>query len=654
MADERAPSVPSGGGGDFMRLFEAPAEDALEQSQRLEVAACRDAFRELEKLVKNIGLYGAQHKSIDRFRERLFVTVSELLNLSPEVEIGLGPYEFTLHHQTVFENPSVERNFVYKFYMDGIRRISLHAGITYDELNGFVDVLLTDWADPSLFEDDAVTLLWSKGLPHVRYVVRDSFRDDTAEDEQHAYTVEGVIDRVRSGSDAEALAAQASESSAGGPGGGGGGRRSRRAMGQIAPGIRLSDVDLERFEETPFAMDEAEFQTLRSVIHTTDRETLEKFIEILFKVNMAEAVTEGDRQGRIVNLFDRIAELLLDQGRIGDLERLLRKVRRLTGPAGAVIEENLAAIERIFDHWTSPEFVDRVLAGLSEPDFRYVPSVFAICGLLNAPAVPHLAMAAGRITVADRRQAMFELLLRIVPGHERLIAQLLRTVDATHAHELIRVIRPSASREDLVAAARYALGSPHEAVRLEGLGALPAEDMARHVDLLYKALGDPGRTVRSKALHLLARIGGADVHQHLMAGIADKDFPTHTLDEKRRYFAAAALTGDARAFFVDVFGHGGLFGKGNDAVRHCAAVALGIRLNRDLVATFERELKRRLRHEQVAEACAWAIQHMQCDREERTRQLYDLFFQGELRFAPGTAQPSGSFRTMSPGERSDG
>ncbi|MCA9557448.1 MAG: hypothetical protein H6704_01110 [Myxococcales bacterium] len=628
MADERTPAAPTGGGADIMRMFEGPGEEALEQDQRLLVAATRNAFRELEKLVKNIGLYGAAHKSIDRFRERLFVALTEVLELAPEVEVVLGPYEFTLFDQVIYENPNVERNFIYKFYMDGIRRITFSAGLTYEEINDFVDVLLTDWDDPSLFEDDAVTMLWGKELPHVHYVVIDSFADDTAEDEQHAYTVEGVIERVRTGADSEALQAQSTG------GGAGGGRRSRRSIGQIAPVVRLSEVDLDRFEEAPFAMDEAEFLTLKSVIHTTDRETLEKFIEILFKVNLAEAVSTADRQGRIVNLFDRIADLLLSQGRIGDLERLLRKVRRLTGPGGTVIEENLAAIERIFDHWTHAEFVDRVMQGLSDPEFPYTASALAIAGLLNAGAVPHLAMAAGHVTIPERRQALFDLVGRRLAGQERAVAQLLRTVEAAHAHDLVRILRPVCVGDDLTAAVRYAMGSPHEAVRLEGLSLMPHDEAPRHLDLLYKALKDPGRTVRGKALHLLTRVGGPDVHAHIMGCIREREFGSYTLDEKRRYFAAAALTGDARAFFLETFHQGGLFGKGNDAVRHCAAVALGIRLHRDAVPLFEKEIKRRLKHELVADACAWALQHMSCDREERTRQLYDIFFQGELRFAP--------------------
>ena len=74
----------------------------------------------------------------------------------------------------VLENPKPEGNFIYKLYLDGVRRISLCNGLTVEEMDALVDVLLVDWDDPILFEDDMVTLLWSQSLENVKYVVIDN------------------------------------------------------------------------------------------------------------------------------------------------------------------------------------------------------------------------------------------------------------------------------------------------------------------------------------------------------------------------------------------------------------------------------------------------------------------------------------------------
>lgn len=634
------PSTAHGQGGDIMKLFEGPTEDSLDERQRALVAAGREAFRELEKLMKSIGLYGLRHPNVDRFRQRLCDAMGGMLAGYEVVEIGVGPYELTVHDQVVYQNPHPEKNFVYKFYMDGLRTIRLHEGITPEELATFVGIVLTDWTDPSLFEDDSVTLLWSSDFQHLDYVVIESFAEDAKEGEELDYTVAGVVDKVRQGAEPESE--PGATPGAATPGGGAGGAvgasgragRPRRAVAShIIPGVALTEVDLERFEEHPFAMDQVEFDMLRAVITTTGRETLEKFIEILFKVNMVEDA--GDQRAvRIVGLFDRIADLLLETGRVGELERLLRKVRRLKGRGDDEIPENVEAIRRIFEHWATAEFLEKVTAGLDEPGFRFAPSVLAICRLLNREAAPHLALRAGKVQVPEHRQALFELLPHFLPGHERAVAELLRQVDQAHAHELFRVLKAVAEPQHVIAAIRIAMSNPDANVRLEALSSLPNNEVTRHLELLYRCLRDAAKPVRSKAIHLLARIPTPEVHARILNAIQQKEFQDLELDEKRRYFAAAALTGNPNEQFLEHLRSGGLINrKGQDELRHCAAIALGIRLCRDAVPLFEKEVARRLRSEVVAEACAWSLQHMQCDRSTRTRQLYDIFFRSDLGLA---------------------
>ncbi|MCA9539435.1 MAG: HEAT repeat domain-containing protein, partial [Myxococcales bacterium] len=396
-------------------------------------------------------------------------------------------------------------------------------------------------------------------------------------------------------------------------------------------GAALTLDDLAQLSESPFAMDAGELTTLRTVIQTTGRETLEKFIEILFKVNLADEASTAERAGRIVGLFDRIAELLLEGGRIGELERLLRKVRLLTGPRGKPLPENQVAIDHIFAHWSNAAFVERITGPLADPNYRFTPSVLAICGLLDARVVPALARAAGVVGTAEARAHLLALVAHRLPGHERAVAELLREVSPALAHDLVRILAPRVERTVVPFMVRAAMGNPDPTVRLEGLSLLPLDQLERHLTLLFPALHDPAKAVRSKAIHLIARVQSPDVHRRILQSIDDKAFTDFELDEKRRYFAAAALTGDANARFLELFQSGGLITrKGQDELRHCAAVALAIRLQRDAAALFDKELKRRIRSDVVAEAAEWAMQHMQCDRAERTRQLYDLFFRGVL------------------------
>ena len=88
---------------------------------------------------------------------------------------------------------------------------------------------------------------------------------------------------------------------------------------------------------------------------------------------MIQEIGEEQRRGRITALFDRIADFGFDRGDIGELERLLRTIRRLTGPDDRVIRENVLAIEHIVEHWSAQTFIDRVTIGLKKKTFITCP-----------------------------------------------------------------------------------------------------------------------------------------------------------------------------------------------------------------------------------------------------------------------------------------
>jgi len=217
-------------------------------------------------------------------------------------------------------------------------------------------------------------------------------------------------------------------------------------------------------------------------------------------------------------------------------------------------------------------------------------------------------------------------------GQERGIADLLRTVDSNFAHSLFKLFHRHGEREAMSYAIMVAMKNPDQAVRFEALTALSKEDVDRYLGVLFNALNDKAKSVRSKAIHILARIPRPDVHERIRKTIQDKQFGQYDLDEKRRYFAACALTGEAPELWMEMFNSGSLLSrKGNDDIRHCAAIAMGIRMQKTGISAIEKELGRRMVSPSVKEACEWALAHMRCDREVRTSQLYDLFFHGKLK-----------------------
>lgn len=633
MDDRSATPAPrrAAAGGDLLKLFEGPTEESLDERQRQLVRRGRDVFAELERLLKNVALYGAGHQSVARFRQRFHQALAALLSEQESVEVKVAPYDFLLFDQSIYQNQSPERNFVYRFFQDGIRSLKFHSGIESEEIDAFVEVLLTNWDDPALFEDDAVTLLWESELEHIEYDVIESFTEEFEHDEGE-YTVESVIEQVRRGADEAAGITPAAASpdpfegldlvgddTLGG--------RATVSSAALARAV-ITEKDLERFTEHPFAMDEHEFRTLKRIHDAAGLETLEKFIEILFKVCLAEE-DSGERE-RLVAYFEKIAGLLLEGRRIDDLKRLLLRLRGLTGPEGELLFENIGLINEIFERWSRAEFIAPLFEACADPRFPSPGAVLDICRVLNPSAAPFIAREAGRVGIPDRRQAVFETLAELVGGHIKEVGRLLQTVDQAHAHDLLRILRRF-DHPDVQSAISAALGNPDAGVRLEALGAIPTDRAHVHLRFIQAALSDASKVVRSKALHLLAQIRTPQVYAFLMQRLRERDFAQLDLDEKRKYFAVAALSGDPTEYFMELLTSRGLFKRGaGDDLRACAAVGLGVRLHRDAIPHLQKEVSRTLGQDAMRDAAVWALKHMASDRDERRRQFYDLFFKGEL------------------------
>ena len=601
--------------GDITQIFGGPTAEALDADQRARLDIAQSAFGELVKLVKNIQLYGGDHQANVKFRERLFDSMTRMLDGQDALTIGIGPYEFTLYDQAIYSNHSPERNFVYRFFMDGVRALTFEPGLSREELDGLVDVLLLDWDDPTYFEDDVVTMLWEKQFDHIQHRIAEGYGDDAPDGEAHHYTIEGVIAKVR-----ERAAVQVAQGAAAQ------GRRTK----VVHPDVGLTDADLAQFEEHPFAMDEAEFRTLGGVIRTTGRETLEKFIEILFKVSAD--VQASERGDRVAQLFSRIAELQINGRQLGELERLMRKVRRLERAT-----PHTDLIAGIFTAWSTPAFVGQVMRELNDEASIQTPSVLAVLGLLDGSLVPHICRQIGHIRVERNRAALIARLPALIadPQVALGVARMLNEVDAPLAHELLTVFKTQPP-EVLQAAVRSGMANPEAKVRLECLASLTTAQILEYRELLFRALSDSAKTVRSRALQALTRVRDTAVHARILQSIDAKAFNGYDLDEKRRYFVAAALTGDPTERFASLLAESGLLSRNrsHEEARHCAAVALAVRLAPDAQALFEKELGRRLKSEVVHEACGWGLAHLGLDQKARTQQLYDIFYRGALTGGP--------------------
>ena len=134
----------TGKSGGLLGFLEEAVDAHRDPEQQKQLDQAKDAFNALEKLIKNVSLYGLAHQATERFLQNAYIAFQDAISIIGQLEIIVRPYDLTVHDYAVLENPSPERNFIYTLYLDGVRRLCFLPQITADELFRFVQILLTD------------------------------------------------------------------------------------------------------------------------------------------------------------------------------------------------------------------------------------------------------------------------------------------------------------------------------------------------------------------------------------------------------------------------------------------------------------------------------------------------------------------------------
>ena len=248
--------------------------------------------------------------------------------------------------------------------------------------------------------------------------------------------------------------------------------------------------------------------------------------------------------------------------------------------------------------------------------------MIAICRLLSNRAAPHLARVAGRPLGGEIREQVWEVVRQKLVGRVREVAALITTAEPQHAHEIFQVLRRSMIQTICYSPWREPWTTQPK-VRLEGLTQLlSALRCCSHI-------GDARfigwrQSVRSRALHSLALVRKNTVHERIMACINAPDYAQYELDEKRRFAAAAALTGGDSLRWTEQFSNPRIF-RSVTKIGTVRRLLWAFDYSRTPKAFWKRG-EPFAENTLVAEAARWALQHMEAERSVRTQQLHALFF----------------------------
>ena len=149
-----------------------------------DLGVVRDIIRTITKTVKTFNVYPKDNPIYQKFATELFEKFNAFFESSDELRIDIEQYSLLYKENEVYRSEEKTDNIAMLLFSDGIRQITFHKGITFDEISDFIDILRFAPKSDISDDDDIVTLLWEKNIKNMGYTaVEDTVDDDLVVEE---------------------------------------------------------------------------------------------------------------------------------------------------------------------------------------------------------------------------------------------------------------------------------------------------------------------------------------------------------------------------------------------------------------------------------------------------------------------------------------
>jgi HEAT repeat protein len=154
---------------DDPKVVTADHEEAVAGKE--ETASASELLHGMLKTSKAFRMYLPNNPLLHRFVEETCSRTTEHIGRYGDYRVDVEQFELKYRGNRIYESRDPKESVAFRMFSDGIRSLSFSEGIDSDEICAVLDILGRDRLADS--DDDIVTLLWMKDLPHVSYVLTD-------------------------------------------------------------------------------------------------------------------------------------------------------------------------------------------------------------------------------------------------------------------------------------------------------------------------------------------------------------------------------------------------------------------------------------------------------------------------------------------------
>lgn len=531
-----------------------------------ELVLVSDIIRTIIKTTKTFNTYPIGNPIYQKFAGELFDKFSAFFESNDELAVDIEPYSVLYGENEIFRSEEMTDNIAMLLYADGLRQISFHKGITFDEIKDFIDILRFVPKSEATDEDDIVTLLWEKNIRNIGYTAaEDTVEDDLAIAEE--LFMEGVEWKTAEDSAIGTSAEGAVQVSPAGS----------RLEPPSEANIRTIKNELQGIDEN-FLLSAAVELFLDLISYEHDVESFHLYVQNLGKI-MDMNLQKKDIMGamEILKGLDKISSAY-------NTPQQQEMISTIMSRAGS--RENLGILFRELDN------TDNIRQYLS---------------LLGRPLIPNMIQTLGELQDRRHRKLLCDILTELGGQDVDVFADALSDKQ-WHLLRNLAMIFGMTRQPGAVRHIEKILGHPEVRVRREVVRALDSIHTDETKNLFLSLLGDDDHTVRMTALRSLSRFNDPTLFKKLKETVSMEKLKEKPFIEKKTILEILAQLGGKDAFplLSELFRKRGLIEREElTEVRAAAAYGLGIVRTPEALTLLEKES--RSGKDILREACVRAL-----------------------------------------------
>ncbi|HEY5512805.1 MAG TPA: HEAT repeat domain-containing protein [Geomonas sp.] len=469
-----------------------------------EISSATDVMSAMVRTAKGLRIYLPNNPVLIRFAEELNGKITAHMARYGDFKLDVETFALWYKGTEVYQNQDTKESIAFRMHSDGIRVLMFSQGLADRELTVFLEIV--GFERPSQRDDDIVTRLWERSLPHITCLLEDDFVEINSleEDDSARASQQGALSEI--------LGVLASSS---------------LPAPRMVPTHLLMLTGEEANWLRKAKQADAQRSPLDDVINilsailagVKDPETFRDFADIT--VNLTVNMFLAGEIGHVLRLVRFMAQLLT----LGSIQPDQRE--QIAGSlAGILSEKTLQVLQEAIDggETVSHEELKELLQIFG------LPSLAAICELL------------GRVEKLKTRKVVIEVLIELGKDNPEVFAPFLSDPRWFLVRNVVMVL----SLLGTPVALRMIVGlisHKEPRIRKEVLGFLERSADPKARAYIVKFLRDDSSALRIRALQILARERLPFALKPILALTTADDFKTREIAERKAVYEALGELG---------------------------------------------------------------------------------------------------------------